>query len=170
MENVISEKHNIQPLTEEEIELIGEYEIDVKTYLQQFKTYQGDDGCASEVSENLGWFIHKYEQNIFKYMDLLGGEQYSGGNWGMEHGFFYLHDDTGIFIMRSGFGEESRLDALSFSAVVNLMVLSQMAIQAYEEKNFFDNQMAVFLSDHLKDLMEKNIEIFSTDDIYRIIN
>ena len=120
------------------------------------------------ASPDLGLFIHTYEQNIYKYLGTLGGDQYSNGFWKMDHGFFLLDAPNDLYVLNGYQGSEYKLNSYTFSAVVNLIVLSQMACDAYTKQNFFKNQMSVFLSDHLKDLIDINSHIFDTKAIFDI--
>ena len=167
--SAIEVKKKVVHLTDEEVLLMGDYELDKLKYLNMFKAHQDDE--QENQTSNIMWeFLNAYEQYVFHFANQLGGEQYKSGYWKMENGFFILqgNEDT-IFNVSNDFGFETKFNLLEFSITVNLFALSHLCFWAHDRNKSLINNLAVFFSDYTKDFLKKNSGILS-EDIYIIID
>ena len=166
--NAIEVKKEVVHLTNEEVLLMGDYELDKLKYLKMFKAHQDED--QNTTSNEMWDFVNHYEQYIFHFAKHLGGEQYRGGYWKMEDGFFNLQgSEDNVFEVSTDWGNEFKFNNLEFSIAVNLFALSHLCFWAKDKKKTLINNLAVFFSDYTKDFLKKNSEVLSSD-IYIIID
>lgn len=111
--------------------------------------------------------IYLWENALYQEASRLCGN-YDGGLWKTKNGFWELQSDR-IFLMENGWGEIFKLNATEFSIVVNLFILSKLSMMTYESKPAI-NRRAVFFSDYIKDMMNKNRKILNTGAIYKLID
>ena len=165
----IEVKKEMVHLSDEEVLLMGDYELDKLKYLNMFKAHQ-DDEQENQTSNAMWEFLNAYEQYVFHFANQLGGEQYRNGYWKMDNGFFILQgNDETKFNVSNNFGFETKLNLLEFSITVNLFALSHLCFWAHDRNKTLINNLAVFFSDYTKDFLKKNSEILS-EDIYIIID
>ena len=111
--------------------------------------------------------IYVWENILYQEASRLC-ESYDGGVWETKNGFWTLQSDS-IFYMENGWDEAFNLNALEFSIVVNLFALSKIAMMTYNSKPAI-NRRAVFFSDYIKDVMNKNRNALDTGAIYKLID
>ncbi|ENG7912487.1 hypothetical protein ABVE93_002620 [Acinetobacter baumannii] len=164
----MSEQNLLIEVTDEQVNLMGDYGIDKLKYLELFKHYQDED---SNPPKEMWRFINQYEQHVFHFAEHLTEGKYRGGYWKMEKGFFVLQggQDT-KFNLKGSWGQEYELNIIEFSIVVNLFALSHLSCWAYGKGLEFINNLAVFFSDFVKDTMKNNAETLKTDEIYALID
>ncbi|MFC2984478.1 hypothetical protein ACFH1V_12725 [Acinetobacter baumannii] len=157
-------------LSNEQVNLMGNYDLDKIKYLNMFKTHQDDDGGHHTTTEMWG-FLNQLENYLYHFASNLAGEQYKGGLWSMDNGFFILNgaEDT-KFTLESSFGNKYELSLLEFSIVVNLFALSHLCFWAHDHNKTMINNLAVFFSDYVKETMKLNEDYVQLGAIYTLID
>lgn len=118
---------------------------------------------------HFGAFICFWECHLFAHSDQLS-EDYQGGLWTLENGFWCLDSDQ-KFNVHTSYGAEYLVNAVEFSIIANLFALSNMAIITYQQKNNeFINLLSVSFSDYIKLVIDRNAEQLNTEAIYRVID
>jgi len=142
---------------------------DPKKYLEMFKAHQSEQNYTDE---KLGMFLLELENYLYHFANKLGGEVYNGGYWSMDKGFFLLSDgeSDNIFQVSDYYGTSFKLNVTEFSIVANLFALSHLCIVSLDRVNPFTNHIAVFFSDYIKAVMNKNKDILNLSAIYSILD
>ncbi|ENW02929.1 hypothetical protein [Acinetobacter beijerinckii] len=155
----------------DQVNLMGDYGIEKINYLDMFKKHQNDEENGHHTTQEMWNFLNQLENYIYYFAGDLAGEQYTGGYWSMDNGFFILNgsDDKKIRL-ESCFGNPYELSLLEFSIVVNLFALSHLCMWAYENNKSLINSLAVFFSDYVKETMKANEDYLQLEAIYTLID
>ncbi|EET83849.1 antirestriction protein [Acinetobacter radioresistens] len=133
--------------------------------LKGFQTMQDADEPRFTVP--MGLMVFYWESALYQSASNLS-DSYNGGFWKTENGFFELQTDES-FVLENGWGSTYEVTATEFSMIANLYALSHLAMATYESKPAI-NRRAVFFSDYIKQLMDKNRGILNTNAIYLMID
>ena len=152
---------NLVQLSTDEIKAMSYDEFNLID-LKAMQSLQGE--IEPRCSVAMGHLMLMWENVLYQIASNLT-DQYSGGLWTTEHGFWVFQSDD-VFLLSDGYGREFQINALEFSIVVNIKALSNIAISTYQSGKQALNRRSVFFSDYIKDFMNKNRSVINTQAIY----
>lgn len=153
-------------LTPQEVEAVTYDSFNKMDLNAMIETSKGGEcNCSLQFNMlNLLW-----EQTLFHFASKLS-QKYTGGNWTTENGFYVLNGyESEIFKVADCWGSEYEMNSLEFSITVNLFALSNISISTFGTKPAI-NRRAVFFSDYIKEIMNKNANVLNLSPIYRVID
>ena len=158
----------MRSLSDDQVNLLGDYGINKIKCLNMFKTHQDDE--LHHTSEKFWGFINQFEQYVFHFADKMTEGKYTGGYWKMDNGFFQLQGSNETTYLIENNYHQANLNCLGFSLFINIMALSHLSIASFHRNDNYVNHLAVFFSEYCKTLLKMNKSLYDLNSIQILLD